>query len=277
MKSSPRLSHEALPAATPRSRKAFRFCTVLPAFVALALGAATAAAPLGTPTRAQAQERPLAERPLPTIRVQGEGSVAVAPDMALVNLTVLREAKTARAALDANNQAMADVLAAMKAEGIADKDLQTGGFSVQPSYTQPPRKSDGSSEAPRIVGYSVSNTLSVRLRDLARIGAVLDRAVTLGVNSGGDITFANAEPGPIVERARAAAMKDAIGRAKTLAEAAGVGLGPILEISENYVSPRPAPMARDKMMLEMAADAVPVATGESSYSVTVNVAWEVKQ
>jgi hypothetical protein len=242
--------------------------------VALAFAGVLAVLPAST---AFAQDRPLAERPVPTIRVQGEGKAAVAPDMAIVNMTVLREADTARAALDANNAAMAEVLAAMKAEGVAEKDLQTSGFSIRPRYSQPPRRSDGSSEAPHIVGYSVSNTLSVRMRDLGKLGGVLDRAVTLGVNAGGDIAFTSAEPEPIIAKARAGAMKDAIDRARTLAEAAGVKLGPILEITENYVAPRPAPMARARLMAAEAPNAVPVATGESTYSVMVNVAWEIEQ
>lgn len=260
---SPRLP--VLPLRTPRG--------VGPLLRAVALGMALVAVPTGM---AAAQDRPLAERPVPTIRVQGEGKISIAPDMAIVGLTVIREAETARAALDANNAAMAEVLAAMKAEGIEDRDLQTSGFSVSPRYTRPARNSSGTVAPPKIAGYSVANALSVRLRDLSRLGAVLDRAVTLGVNSGGNISFGNVDPDPIIEKARAAAMKDAIDRARTLTEAAGVELGPILEIGENYNSPRPMAMAR-MAAADTAAESVPVATGESTYSVSVNVTWEIAQ
>ena len=78
-----------------------------------------------------------ADEPTPRISVSGEGEATAAPDMALINLTVLREADTARAALDANTAAMAEVLAAMQAAGIAETDLQTSGFSIQPRYVYP--------------------------------------------------------------------------------------------------------------------------------------------
>lgn len=240
-----------------------------------ALGALAMLAPAAP---AAAAERPLAERPLPVIRVQGQGEIAIAPDMAIVGLGVLREAMTARQALTANNEAMAEVIAAMKEEGIAARDLQTSGFSIQPRYVHPPRKPSGETEPPRIVGYSVSNNLSVKIRDLAKLGAVLDRAVTLGVNTGSGISFGNAEPEQFIEKARQAAMKDAASRAGTLAEAAGVRLGQLLEVTESYNDPRPVPMLRGKMMAEaMAADAVPVEAGESTYTVNVQASWEILQ
>ena len=240
---------------------------VLPAFSAIVHGATTV----------MAAERPLAESPLPVIRVTGEGRVSLAPDMAVLDLGVLREAATAREALDANNAAMAEVLAAMKEEGIAARDLQTSGFSIQPKYVYPQPKAGGEQQAPAIVGYSVSNRLSVRIRDLARLGAVLDRSVTLGVNDGGNIAFSNDDPSAAITKAREAAMKDARSRAETLAQAIGARPGKILEISENTFTPQPVSMARGKMMMQASADAVPVEGGENTYSVTVQTVWEIEQ
>ena len=160
--------------ATPRH--AF-FMTALIAGLGVA---ALLAAPAINPQAgvAQAAERPLAERPLPVIRVQGKGDISIAPDMAVVTLSVVREAETARAALDANSAAMAEVIGAMKAEDIASKDLQTSGFSIQPRYYYPPRKNNGESDPPHIVGHTVTNNLTVRIRDLDKVGAILDKAVT---------------------------------------------------------------------------------------------------
>jgi len=215
---------------------------------------------------------------LSTIRVTGEGKVAVAPDIAAISVGVVREAKTARTALTANNNAMAKVLDAMKAQGIADKDLQTSGFNISPRYYYPPREKNHQQKPPKIVGYTVSNNLSVRIRDLQKVGEVLDQVVTLGVNSGGNIQFMNDDPKEALRQARKAAMADAIDKAKTLAEAVGVDLGSILEISENSRSPRPVPMARGNFAAKaMAADSVPVASGENTYHVTVNVNWEIDQ
>lgn len=213
----------------------------------------------------------------PQITVSATGTADIAPDMAVIGLTVLREADTAREALDANTKAMAEVLAAMQAVGIAERDLQTSNFNIQPRYVYPEPK-DGIRPEPRIVGYQVSNSLTVRVRDLERLGAILDQSVTLGVNQGGGISFTNDDPSAAITEARTKAMQAAISKAETLTAAAGIGLGRILSISEQSSEPRPMPVARAAMM-EMAADAapVPVAAGENNYRVSVSVTFELEQ
>jgi uncharacterized protein len=215
--------------------------------------------------------------PFPRIVVSGEGMATLAPDMAVLDLTVMHEAATARAALDANTAAMAEVLGAMKAEGIAERDLQTSNFSIEPKYLYPKNPSDGEREPPRIVGYIVRNSLTVRVRDLDKVGAILDTSVTLGVNQGGNIAFTNDDPSGALDEARVKAMQDAIAKAKILTETAGVGLGKVLEISENSFRPQPIPLARAKVAMMEAADAVPVAAGENAYSVTVGVSFALEQ
>ncbi|MEM7461495.1 MAG: SIMPL domain-containing protein [Pseudomonadota bacterium] len=222
-----------------------------------------------------AQERPMAEQPVPVIRVSGQGEEFLAPDMAILTLGVLREAETARAALDANSAAMKDVVAAMREAGIEDRDLQTSNFSVQPRYVYPKQQRDGTQEAPKIVGYTVSNQLTVRIRDLSKLGSVLDTAIGLGVNNDGNIRFTNDDPSAAIDTARENAMKDARNRAETLAGAAGVKLGQILEISENFSQPRPTPISRTIRSTEFAAQSVPVEAGENRYSVTVQAVWQI--
>ncbi len=198
--------------------------------------------------------------------------------MAVVNLTVLREAATAREALDANNKAMADVLAAMKGFDIDEKDLQTSGFSIQPRYVYAdPNK--GETFEPKITGYAVMNTLGVRVRDLTKVGNVLDQSVTLGVNQGGDIMFLKDNDTAVLEEARKKAVESAIAKAKTITSTAGVSIGRILEMSEQSYQPGPIPMIRAEMAMAKMADAgsVPVAAGQNSYRVTVNVTFEIKQ
>jgi uncharacterized protein len=206
------------------------------------------------------------------LSVSGTGEAATAPDMAIVDLAVLREADTAREALDANNKAMSDVLAALKKDGIAEKDLQTSGLSIQPKYDY--SKNDGS--APTLTGYQVTNSLTVRIRDLAKLGSVLDESVTLGVNQGGGIRFANDKPDALLETARKDAVRNAIAKAKTMAEAAGVKLGRIVEMSEASAPSMPQPMVRMAMAKEMSDASVPVAAGENSYLVTVNVTFALE-
>jgi uncharacterized protein YggE len=219
-----------------------------------------------------AQER---ERKEPVIVVSGEGDAAIAPDMAVLSLGVAETRKTARDALDVANSAMSAVIEALKKQGIAPRDLQTSGLSIQAQYAYP-QNEDGTPKPPVLTGYAVSNTLTVRVRDLAKVGAIIDQAVTLGVNQGGDIRFTNEDPAKTVATARAAAVRDAIEKAKTLADAAGVKVGRILEITEtgNAEDPRPLMSAR---MAKQAEDAVPVEAGENSYSINVNVTFAIDQ
>lgn len=229
-------------------------------------------AALAAPLAAHADEH--GKRPA-VIVVSGEADSSVAPDIAIVTLGVTKLEKTAREALDSNSKAMAAVLKGLKDGGIADKDLQTSGFSIQPQYVYP-ENSDGVQKPPVLTGYQVNNMLTVRVRDLSKLGAILDKTVTLGVNQGGDIRFTNENPEKTLEKARTSAVKAAFAKAQTLASAAGVKLGRVIKISENDAQPEPQPMMRMSMAKE-AADAVPVATGENSYTVNVSVTFAIDQ
>ncbi|MDI7860945.1 SIMPL domain-containing protein [Rhizobiaceae bacterium n13] len=216
------------------------------------------------------------ERPA-VITVSGEGEASVAPDMAIVTLGVVRQAKTAREALDDNNKAMAEVLKQLKANGIADRDLQTSGFGIAPQYNYPTDK-NGQPMPPELVGYQVTNTLTVRLRDMEKLGALLDTSVSLGINQGGDIRFTNDKPEATVTEARKAAVASALAKAKTLSEAAGVKLGPIVRITETPDRPQPVPVYRAAVAKEMSdGGAVPIAGGENSYNVNVIVTFRLEQ
>ena len=213
----------------------------------------------------------------PRIVVSAEGEAQLTPDMATVTLTVNREAQTAGQALAANNAAMTEVLAAMKSEGIEDRDLQTSGFSIRPRYNHPKPKPSGERLPPEIVGYIVRNSLNVRVRDMKKLGGIVDKSVALGVNDGGQLQFSNQNPYPAIEKARIAAVKAAAAKAETLAAAAGVGTGRVLEITEHSMSPRPMPMARAELARASSADAMPVATGENTYRVSVSVTYAIEQ
>ena len=214
-----------------------------------------------------------AETPIqPRIVVTGEGEATVAPDMALLSLSVMREAKTAREALDANNAAMAEVIQAIKLFGIADRDLQTAGIQIMPRFNFT-NKPDGTQEA-ELIAYQVTNTLSVRVRDIVKTGEILDKAVSLGVNQGGGIVFANDDSSAVITEARRKAVVEATARATTLAEAAGVQLGRVLEISEQSFGAQPMPI--EARAFDKAASAVPVQAGENAYRVQVNMTFELK-
>ncbi|MCV9941766.1 MULTISPECIES: SIMPL domain-containing protein [unclassified Rhizobium] len=244
-----------------------------PIYTRTVLMTALLALPLAAAAPAFAQEAKPRE---PVISVTGDGESSVAPDMAIVNLAVVKQAKTAREALDENNKAMNDVLAALKSGGIAERDLQTSGFSIQPQYNYP-QPVDGQQQQPQLIGYQTINSVTVRLRDLAKLGAVIDQSVTLGINQGGEIRFTNDKPDAAIEEARKAAVADAVKRAKTLSEAAGVKLGRILEINENVPRAMPQPVYRATMMKEASDAAVPVQGGENNYNVSVTVTFAIEQ
>jgi uncharacterized protein YggE len=197
--------------------------------------------------------------------------------MALITLGVVSEAPSAREALAANTEAMTRIIEALRAEGIESRDLQTANFSVEPRYSQPPRDWTGAEPfEPKIIGYAVRNELTVRIRELERVGALLDRVITLGANSVAGPMFTVADPSELEDQARRAAMRNAVRKAELYAEAADVTLGPIVRIEENVVQwPPPVPMAAMARQ-EAAADAsVPIEGGELTFRAQVSVAWEL--
>jgi len=213
---------------------------------------------------------------VPTMSLQGTATINAEPDMATVTTGVVTDADTARAALDDNNNAMAALLDLIKSAGVADKDMQTSDFSVQPQYVYSDKTdANGYRLPPKLAGYQVSNNLTVRLRDLANLGTVLDKMVSAGSNTIGGVSFAVSDSSKLVDDARRAAMKDAIAKANLYADAAGVCLDRIVSISENGgYAPQPKLMRSMDLVAE-AAPSVPVATGEIGYSMTVNVDWEL--
>jgi len=212
-----------------------------------ALTALTAASVMPLASHAFAQETTKSEA---TISVSGEGQSAVAPDMAILNFSVVKQAETAAVALTENSKALSEVLKALKAASIEDRDLQTSNFSVQPLYKHFEPK-DGVYVAPEITGYQVSNGLTVRVRDLKKLGEILDSSVKLGINQGGDITFTNDKPEVKLDR--------------------------VIQITENMQRPIPVPQGAMRASMMKEADSVPIASGENNYSVVVNVTFALDQ
>jgi hypothetical protein len=204
------------------------------------------------------------------LTVTGEGDVKAKPDRATLSAGVLTEAKTAAAALAANNGAMNAVFGALKRLGIPDRSIQTSEISVQPQYPNDSRLPR------RITGYQVSNTVTVTVDDLGRLGPVLDALVSSGANSLGDIAFGLRDPKPLEAQAGAAAVHDAMQKADAMARAAGVNLGPIVSIGEGAVS-EPVPLGRRMpALMAMNGGPTPVAAGVETISATVTISWEIR-
>lgn len=198
----------------------------------------------------------LAEDPPRRLTVTGTGEVAAAPDRADITVGIEAADRTAAAAMAAAGTTMQAVFAALDAEGIAPADRQTSQLSLYPQYAD--RQSSGG--APVITGYIAASDLTVTVRSLDRVGPVLDVLTGLGANRLGGISFGISEPGPLADRARAAAVADALRKAAGMAEAAGVVLGPVQTIREaGGAAPIPQPMMRAEAMI---AAEMPVAGGE---------------
>ncbi len=214
-----------------------------------------------------------------TIAITGHGEVSAAPDTAYVTSGVTSQGGTAKQALDANTSDMSQLIATLKAAGIEARDIQTSGFSVNPNYVYTDtRDANGYTMPPKINGYQVTNSVTVRVRDLAILGAVLDQAVTVGANTINGISFSVADPSAAYEEARKDAFADAKSKATLYATAAEVELGAIANISETqtYNQPQPYLMKATSASRDMAAP-VPVEAGELSFSVDVNVTWDLDQ
>jgi uncharacterized protein len=210
----------------------------------------------------------VAQSDLPSaISVTGEASISVPPDLAAVDAGVASDAKTAREASEANNAAMAKVLAALKAANIDAKDIQTSRLSLQPQYA--PNRAGPSS----VVGYRASNRVSVRIRDVSKIAGVIDTLVGAGANDIGNISFEVSQASKLLDDAREKAVADARRKAEIYAKAAGVTLGAPLSISEEGA---PQPVFRAKMAAPLAAAPTPIAQGEETLSISVSVTWAIK-
>lgn len=213
--------------------------------------------------------------PVPsTLTLTADGVVSAAPDTAIVSLGVVQEAGTADAALSANNKAMAKALAALKDAGVADKDISTSGFTIDPVMVYPPQKSDGTQEAPKITGYRVSNAVTVKLRDIAKAGGLLDKVIRVGANDVRGVSFTVDDQDSLMDQARVAALKTVESRAALYAQTAGFTLKRILSISEGTQDRPPMPMMMAKAAPQ--GDSVPLAAGEQDIRATVNVTWEIE-
>jgi uncharacterized protein YggE len=199
------------------------------------------------------------------VTVTGDATVAVAPDTAVIRIGVTSQGKTAREASDANTKKMTAVLAAIKDSGIAERDIQTSRLSLQPQY-------DPSKAGPaRLLGFQVTNQVTVKIRDIDKLPSTLDQAIGAGANEMSGIEFIVSEQSKLLDQARDEAIADAHRKAALYAQAAGGKLGHVVAITEEGSTPPPRPMAA------LRAGAVPVAPGEQTLRASVSVSYELAQ
>jgi uncharacterized protein len=217
------------------------------------------------PTTTYAEEKAL-ER---TITVSATGTAEAEPDQARISSGVTTEALSAREALSANSESMTKVIAELKAKGIDGKDIQTASFNVEPviDYSK-----DG--QLPKIRGYRVSNQVVVLVRDLGKLGDVLDDVITAGANQVQGLSFEVSKADALKDEARKEAVANALRRAKLLAAAAGAEVGQVMQMSEEVTSSGPVPYAAPRFA--KAEMSVPIERGTSTLEARVTVTWALK-
>jgi uncharacterized protein len=202
------------------------------------------------------------------ITVNGEGKSEIVPDMAQISLGVLTEASTAREAVTSNGEAMIRLFERLKTFKIAEKDICTVNFSVSPKYIY------RQNEEPKMAGFMCNNMVTVTIRDLAKVGAILDGLVSDGANRVNGIEFSASDTTAKMDEARRAAMKDARRRADVLGEAGGFTVVKVRQVSESSSRGHYSPKMMTMRAAVESAD-VPVAGGQLHLNANVTVVYEI--
>lgn len=211
-------------------------------------------------------------QPETTLSISAQGSVQREPDIAFITTGVQTQGETAQTAMSANATAMNGVFDALAAADVDRKDMQTSNFSLQPQYDYSNRQSG---QPPRLTGYQATNQLSVRVRDLDKLGETMDALVDAGGNTFSGLRFALEDDRAAKNAARDLAMRDAISRAELYAAASGYEVARVVTISESAgLHPQPMAMMAEARSMDRAT---PIASGEVGYSVTVNVTFELRK
>jgi uncharacterized protein YggE len=223
------------------------------------------ASSLLTPVASNAAEPPASGT---LLKVSATGEVHRAPDVAQLGVGVVTEALDAKAALAANATQMTKVIDAVKRAGVAERDVQTTGVSLQPQYAY------RENQVPKITGYQAHNRVSVKVRDMAKVGDVLDAFVAAGANQIDGPSFTLDQPEAALDEARRVALEQARARAAMYAKTLGLGVKRIVTIDESgtgFEPPRPMMMAK-----QMDAASTPIMPGEQAHAVTLNVVFELE-
>ena len=239
-----------------------------PLAAAALAGVLLAAAPLAVSAQAPAAGDPAFAAT--TLSLSAFGEAKVAPDMATLDLGVETAAPTAQAAMRANAEQMARVVGALKSAGIAGRDVRTANLSLSPQYVYEQNR------PARLTGYQASNQVSVRVADLARLGAVADAVVAAGATNVGSIAFGLANPISAENTARIAAVKALEDKAALYAQAVGYRINRLVNLSEGggYAPAPPRPMAMMAMRAEAAAPP-PVESGELNVRIDITGVFEL--
>ena len=215
------------------------------------------------------------------IWVTGQATVSMEPDLATLNIGVETEAATVAAARDEAATAMAAIVAAVKAYGLSDRDIQTRYFNINPMYEFQEVTQLGRRTSQRVlVGYRVNNSASIHIRDLDQVGTIIDDVANAGGNATriNGVSFTVEDPQPFMAKLREAAVQDAIAKAGQFADLTGSVLGRLVFISEVGAS---APVVTEVFAARAFAEAAPAAPtsisgGELDLRLSVQAVFEIQ-
>lgn len=233
---------------------------------ALMIGAASWTAP------AFAQQASITQTIAGTrLDVTGTGEVTRVPDVAIISAGVVSRAATATAALQDSATRMSQVLAALKRAGVDDRDIQTSTVSLNPEYRYP------ENQAPQLVGYTATNQLTIRFRDIRNSGKILDTLVAQGANQINGPNLTVDKPEPALDEARAKAIAAGRARAELYARSLGLRIVRVVSVSEGggYAMPPPPP-PMPMMMARGERDSTSIQPGEQKLQVNVAMTFELQ-
>jgi len=219
---------------------------------------------------AQMRDMSAPDTKTPTIQVTGTGSVRAEPDSAAIRIGVTTEDSNAQTAVSRNTAATAKVIAELEAASIEKKDLKTSNFSVYPQY-----RTEGDTKR-QVLTYRVSNTVTVTIRDIAKVGDILTKVVAAGSNQINGPIFSVSNPDNFLNEARKKAVENALAKAGAYASAAGLKLGPVLEMTEAGAF-APSFATRASGYTRSAAAPVPIEAGQESLEAHIVLVIELKQ
>jgi uncharacterized protein YggE len=205
-----------------------------------------------------------------TLRLSSRGEAHAAPDIATINLGVQTEAPSAAEALRQNRTQMTATIAALKAQGVLAKDIQTSGLNLNPQYAFHDNER-------HLTGYQASNVVAITVRDLGRLGATVDAVVAAGANQVNGVSFSLSDPQQAEDEARRAAVKALEAKAALYAEATGYHVARLVSLSDTVTAPivvRPMMMTRYE---DVAPRSTPTEPGELNVTANVSAVFELKK
>ena len=209
-----------------------------------------------------------------TISVSGTGEIWTKPDLVLIDFSVVGEKKTVIEAMAENTKKMNSVIEAIKSQGVEEKDLKTTNFSISPRYEWYEKSEIYPAGKRVLVGYEVNQTLQVKIRDLTKIGNIIQVATEAGANQVGDLRFMIDKQDELKSQARKEAIEKAKVMAKEIAGQLGVKLVKITNFSENATAPIPYPYFMERAM-GGGAETPQIQTGENKIEVQVSITYEI--